>query len=158
MKIKKVSVNNRRRCFEIETNRGMFSFPFVKLDLIPSKTNRIRDVYVDRELGKEAITYLLESGEEDSIHVDDFLFYNNDPDYMRDLTLYKLTVKAVDLIKESKLPKRELARKLKTSPAQVYRLLDPTNYKKTIDQMVKLLACLNYTLDFVLAKEKRSAA
>ncbi len=58
---------------------------------------------------------------------------------MRNLTLYKLTLKARKLLKESKLPKRELARRLATSPAQIYRLLDPTNYKKTIDQMVRLL-------------------
>jgi len=158
MIIQNVNVNNRRRSFEIETKKGAFSLPFVKLNLVPSRTNKIKNVYVDKELGKEAITYVLESGEEGSVHVDDFLFYNKDPDYMRDHTLYKLTAKAVDLIKESKLPKRELARKLKTSPTQLYRLLDTTNYNKTIDQMVRLLACLNYSLDFVLEKDKKSAA
>jgi len=158
MIIRNVNVNNRRRSFEIETKKGALSLPFVKLNLVPSRTNKIKDVYVDKELGKEAITYVLESGAEDSVHVDDFLFYNKDPDYMRDHTLYKLTAKAVDLLKESKLPKRELARKLKTSPTQLYRLLDTTNYSKTIDQMVRLLACLNYSLDFVLEKDKKSAA
>ena len=158
MTIKRVTVNNRRRCFEIETRKGVFAFPFVKLDLVPSNANRVKEVYVDRELGKEAITYVLESGEEDSVHVDDFLHYNKDPDYMRDMALYKLTVKARNLLKESRLPKRELARRLTTSPAQVYRLLDQTNYKKTIDQMVRLLACLDYTLDFVIEKGKKSAA
>ena len=158
MTIRSVTVNNRRRCFEIETRKGAFAFPFVKLGIIPSRTNRVKKVYVDPELGKEAITYVLESGDEDCIHVEDFLNYNKDPDYMRDLTLYKLTVKAAKLLKESKLPKRELARRLATSPAQLYRLLDPTNYKKTIDQMVRLLACLDYTLDFVIEKDKQSAA
>ena len=158
MKIESVIANNRRRCFEIETTKGPSSFPFLKLDLPPSRTNRVKEVYVDAELGNEAITYVLESGEEDSVHLDDFLNYNKDPDYVRDLTLYKLTLKAGKLLKESKLPKRELARRLATSPAQIYRLLDPTNYKKTIDQMVRLLACLDCTLDFVIEKDKRPAA
>lgn len=158
MIIRSVTVNNRRQCFEIETRKGAFTFPFVKLDIIPSRTNRVKDVYVDRELGNEAITYRLESGEEDSVHLDDFLNYNKDPDFMRDTTLYKLTLKAGKLLQESKLPKRELARRLATSPAQVYRLLDPTNYRKTIDQMVRLLACLDYKLDFVIEKGRRSAA
>ena len=158
MKIASVTANNRRRCFKIETTKGPFTFPFLKLDLLPSRTNRVKEVYVDSELGNEAITYVLESGEEDSVHVDDFLNYNRDPDYLRDLTLYKLTLKAGKLLKESKLPKRELARRLATSPAQIYRLLDPTNYRKTIDQMVRLLACLDYTLDFVVEKDKQSAA
>lgn len=159
MTITRVAANNRRRCFEIETRKGAFTFPFMKLDLVPSNTNRVKEVYVDRELGKEAITYVLESGEEDSVHVDDFLNYNRDPDYIRDMALYKLTVKAGQLLKESKLPKRELARRLATSPAQIYRLLDTANYRKSIDQMVRLLACLDYTLDFVIEKGgKRSAA
>ncbi|MCY4487367.1 MAG: hypothetical protein OXF11_09665 [Deltaproteobacteria bacterium] len=158
MTIKSVTANNRRRCFEIATSKGPLTFPYMKLDIAPSRTNRVKEVYVDRELANQAITYVLESGEEDSVHVDDFLNYNKDPDYMRDLTLYKLTLKAGTLLKESKLPKRELARRLATSPAQIYRLLDPTNYKKTIDQMVRLLACLDYTLDFVIEKDGRSAA
>lgn len=158
MTIKSVTANNRRRCFEIETRKGALTFPYIKLDIAPSRTNPVKEVYVDRELGNAAITYVLASGEEDSVHLDDFLHYNKDPDYMRDLTLYKLSLKARTLLKESRLPKRELARRLATSPAQIYRLLDPTNYKKSIDQMVRLLACLDYTLDFIIEKDGRSAA
>lgn len=158
MRIESVTANNRQRCFVIETEKGALTFPFAKLDLVPSTANRVQGVYVDRELGQKAITYVLESGEEDSVHVDDFLNYNKDPDHMRDLLLYKLTLKAGKLLKESKLPKRELARKLATSPAQTYRLLDPTNYRKTIDQMVRLLACLDYRLDFIVEKDTQSAA
>lgn len=156
MIIHEVKANNRQACFQIKTRRGEFSFPFIKLRLVPSSTNRITDVYVDREAGKQAITYVLQSGDEDTVHLDDFLHYNRDPDYVRDLTLYNLTVRAVDLVKRSKLPKRELARKLKTSPAQVYRLLDPTNYTKTIDQMVRLLACLDCTVDVRVSESKDS--
>ena len=63
MIIQEVKANNRQHCFQIKTRRGEFSFPFIKLKLVPSSTNRIKDVYVDREAGKQAITYVLFSPE-----------------------------------------------------------------------------------------------
>ncbi len=42
---------------------------------------------------------------------------------------------------------RQLSRRLKTSPAQVYRLLDTTNYKKTVDRMMDLLHVLEANID-----------
>ena len=118
--------------------------------LIPSTDNKIKEVYVDKELGNTAVTYILESGEEDSIHLDAFLDYNKDPEYMAKIMLYKLTLTALELVKNSCLSKREIARKLNTSPAQLYRLLNTANYSKTIDQMVTLLASLGYEVNFNL--------
>ena len=69
---------------------------------------------------------------------------------MTKMTLYKITLKALELVESSDLSKREITRKLKTSPAQLYRLLDTANYSKTIDQMVKLLSALGYEIGFVL--------
>jgi len=120
------------------------------LRLVPSTDNKIREVYVDKELGNTAVTYILESGEEDSIHLDAFLDYNKDPEYMAKVMLYKLTLTALELVKNSCLSKREIARKLNTSPAQLYRLLNTANYSKTIDQMVTLLASLGYEVNFNL--------
>lgn len=118
--------------------------------LVPSTDNKIKEAYVDKELGNTAVTYILESGEEDSIHLDAFLDYNKDPEYMAKVMLYKLTLTALELVKNSCLSKREIARKLNTSPAQLYRLLNTANYSKTIDQMVTLLASLGYEVNFNL--------
>jgi len=120
------------------------------LRLVPSTDNKIKEAYVDKELGNTAVTYILESGEEDSIHLDAFLDYNKDPEYMAKVMLYKLTLTALELVKNSCLSKREIARKLNTSPAQLYRLLNTANYSKTIDQMVTLLASLGYEVNFNL--------
>ena len=49
-------------------------------------------VCVNDELGKEAFTYTLASGKEDTVHVEQVLDYNRDPRYMRNLLLYKLTL------------------------------------------------------------------
>ena len=141
MKIKKVIINSRKRCFEIETARGILTLPFARLDLKPSLKDKIKAAYVDSELGNEAITYIMSSGKEDSIHLDVFLHYNRDPDYHREITLHKLTVDAITQIKRSGISKHEIV------------LLDPANYKKSVDEMMRLLAVLGYRVDMTVVKE-----
>ena len=50
----------------------------------------------------------------------------------------------------------EIIRRLGTSATQFYRLLDQTNYSKSIKQMVTLLAILDCEVDLVV-RRKRSA-
>ena len=147
MKITKVNANNRKKALEIESPKGSYSLPYSKLKLKPSPRNKIKSVYVDSELGNEAITYVLDSGKEDSVHLDAFLDYNRDPDFMRGLMLHNLTVEAIQFVKKSGLSKHELTRRLKTSPSQLSRLLDPANQTKSIDEMFRLLAILGYRAD-----------
>jgi hypothetical protein len=154
MKIKTVTVNNKQKCLEISTAKDDFHLPFSKLRLQPTPENRIDRIKIDPELAKQAITYTLESGAEDSIHLDAFLAYHKDADYMLNMTLYELTVKALELIEHSGLGKREIARKLHTSPTQLYRLMDTTNYKKTIDQMFKLIHHLGGVLKVAVKHSK----
>jgi len=111
---------------------------------------------VDKELGNEAVTYLLESGREGTVHIDHALEYNQDPKYLGELLTYKLTVEALHRIERSGLSRREVARRLNTSVPHLYRLLDPTNKKKTINQLVSLLHVLDCEVDLVI-KEKNAA-
>ena len=149
MKITKVTANNRKKEFEITTRKGLFTYPYAKLDVVPSADNRIVTVYVDKELGKEAFTYELESGAEASIHLDRVLEYNQDPDHMVDLLLYRLTIEANVRLKNSSFTVRGLARRLGTSPAQLYRLLDTTNSHKSVRHMLHLLHELDCEIDFI---------
>lgn len=146
MKIKKVNFNNKKKTIEIETRKGVLSLPFSKLDLVPLKKDKIKDAYVDPELGNQAITYVLESGKEDSVHLDVFLDYNKDPDYLRVLFLFRLTIEAQKALRESRLSKNEICRRLGTSPSQLSRLLDQTNQKKSVDKMLTLLAVLGLSV------------
>ena len=82
--------------------------------------------------------------------IDHVLQYNRDPRYMRDLLLYKLTLVAQEQVRSSSLSKREIIRRLGTSPAQFYRLLDQTEYKKSIDQLMALLSILDCDVDLVV--------
>lgn len=150
MKIKRVSANNRKKAFEVTTHSKKYVFPYAKLESPPSRENRIASVYVDRELDNEAFTYELESGDEGTVHIDHVLEYNRDPRYMRDLLVYRLTLVAQERVKDSSLSKRELIRRLGTSPAQFYRLLDQTDYRKSIDQLMVLLHILDCEVDLVV--------
>ena len=156
MKIKNVTVNNRKKCLEVNTAKGKLVLPFSKLRLVPTLDNRIAKAYVDRDLGGEAITYELTSGDEDSVHVDAFLEYCRDPGYMRKLLLHNLTVKAIGAVKNSKISRRAIARRLGTSPTQVYRILDPANYSKTVDQVMRLLWAVDCSVDVKIYRDTQA--
>ncbi|MBI4728674.1 MAG: hypothetical protein HY775_04130 [Acidobacteria bacterium] len=156
MKILDVVANNRRRVFEVRTRRDMFAFPYSECDPLPSPGDRLVEVFVDSELGRDGFSYELESGAQGSIHIDAVLEYNEDPAYMAELALYRLTTEAQEKFEQSPLSAREVARRLGTSPAQLYRLLDPTNYTKSLKQMIALLCVLGYEVDIGLSA-RRSA-
>lgn len=157
MKIRSVALNNRRKEFSVSTRSDVeYSFPYSEADPRPSPEDRIEEVYVDKELGNEAFTYILESREEGSIHIEQVLEYNEDPKYLADLLTYKLSLEAQKLIASSELSRRQVAKRLKTSVPQLYRLLDPANTRKSMKQLVALLHILNCDVDLVV--KKRAAA
>jgi hypothetical protein len=82
----------------------------------------------------------------------DLLLYRRSR-YLRDLLLYRLTIEAQKRIAESPLSKREILRRLGTSAAQLYRILDQTNYCKSVDQVLALLQVLNCDVDLVVRTE-----
>jgi Cro/C1-type HTH DNA-binding domain len=158
VKIKSVQPDNRKKAFRVATRGGEYWFPYAKLRLRPSAADQVASASVDEELGREAFNYMLHSGEEGTVHIDQVLDYNRDPRYMRDLLLYKLTLAAQERVRKSALSKRELIRRLGTSPAQFYRLLDQTNYSKSIDQLMALLGILDCEVDVRIKKTRREPA
>jgi hypothetical protein len=150
MKIRSVKANNRRKAFEITAAKKRFVFPFTRLEVPPTADDPIARVYIDRELGGEGFTYVLESGREGTVHVEHVLEYNQDPDHLRDLLLYRLTLEAQKRIAGTRLAKREIIRRLGTSPTQFYRLLDQTNYRKSVDQMLRLLQVLDCDVQLIV--------
>ena len=150
MKIRSVKANNRKKAFEVRTHSKLFSFPYIKAEPRPTAIDPVDHVTVDRELAREGFTYVLKSGEEGTVHVEQVLAYNQDPGYLRDLLLYRLTLEAQKRVEASALSKRELIRRLGTSAAQFYRLLDQTNYRKSVDQVLNLLHVLDCDVDLVV--------
>ena len=145
MKARAVVANNRRRAFEVTFSDGRtLPLPYARLEQPPTRENRVAEVYSDPELGHQGVTYVLEDGTEESVPVDAVLDYNRDPGYVRDMLLYRLTLEARRRMESTPLSHREVIRRLGTSPAQLYRLLDPSHRGKTLDRMVELLAVLGY--------------
>ena len=150
MKVRSGRYNNRKKAFEIKVGRRTFTFPYSKAVPPPTVDDPVRGVAVDKELAREGFTYVLNSGQEGAVHVEQVLEYNEDPSYLRDLLLYKLTIEAQKRIEASPLSRREIVRRLGTSATQLYRLLDQTNYGKSVDQLLALLQVLDCDVDFVV--------
>lgn len=150
MKIRSVTADNRRHAFDVTVSKGVLPFPYAKAQPVPTASNPIARVFVDGELGREGFTYVLKSGEEGSVHVDSVFEHNEDPAYMRDLLLHKLTVQAQKCMKASPLSQAEIVRRAKTSPSQVARLLDSSNTGKTVDKLVVLLGAMDCEVDFTV--------
>ena len=105
MKMRSVKHNNRKKSFEIKTSNRTLQFPYSKLDLQPSGDDPIDRVYVDKELAREGFTYVLTSGKNGTVHIEQVLEYNQFPSYLRDVILYKLTVETQKRLEKSALSK-----------------------------------------------------
>ena len=151
MKIKSVVANNKKREFLITSRAGSdFYFPYHKAVPSVGRDDLVRKVYVDTELAREAFTYLLDSGAEGSIHIEQVLEFNKDPTYLADLLTYKLTTECIKRVDEAHISRRQLARRLNTSVPQLYRLLDPANTSKSMKQLISLLSVLDCGVDMVI--------
>lgn len=150
MRIRSVRANNHKHAFEVQAGGRWLSYPYSRCALRPSAQDPVSAVCVDRELANEGFTYDLASGDQGTIHVDQVLEHHRDPGYLRDMLLYKLTLEAQTRIETCGLSRREIIRRLETSPAQFYRLLDTTNRRKSIDKMLALLHVLDCEVDLVV--------
>ena len=157
MKLRGVRINNRRRAFEVRTSGRRLLLPFAKVDPRSTADNPVVRAFIDKEIGSEGFSYVLRSGREGTVHVEQVLEYNKDPDHLRDQLLYNLTLEAQKRLRASPLSRREIIRRLGTSATQFYRLLDQTNYRKSVDQLVSLLQILDCDVKLVVRPKTASA-
>ena len=156
-RIDEVKIDNRRKLITISSGQDKFSLPYAKLDLRPSPNNPIVKIFVDQELGSRAGSYFLQAGEEDSVHLNAFFDYNRDPLYLQKVLKLKLTLIAQQALKRSGLSRAELRRRLGTSASQLIRLLDQTNYSKSIDQLLRLVSVLGVGIELNASNSKDDA-
>ncbi|MCP4662469.1 MAG: hypothetical protein GY856_44290 [bacterium] len=154
MKIQSVEANHRRKVFEIAVGDRVLTYPYAKLDPGPTARNKVVLVYVDEEIDLNGFTYVLASGDEGTVHIEQVLEYHRDPGYLRDLLLYRLTLEAQQRVEASGLSKREIISRLGTSASQFYHLLDQTNYRKSLGQLLALLYVLDCEVDLVVRARK----
>jgi hypothetical protein len=150
-----VVANNHKRAFEVTTAAGSWDMPYWALPVRPDPGNPVAAVEVDEELARMGFRYLLADGSEDSVPLDSVLDFNRDPDYLRDILLFQLTARALKELETAPMSRRELIRRLGTSPSQFYRLIDTTNYRKSLDQMVRLLQVLGCEVEVSVTARSR---
>jgi len=159
MKVRSVTTNNRASQLELTTYSGKsYAFPYAELRPSPNTDDPIREAYVDKELAREAVTYVLESGKEQSLLLDQVLHFNEEPNYMLKVLMHQLSVEAQRRLKTTKLSRRTLARLLRTSPAQIYRLADPAYTKKNLNKLVNLLQVLGAKVDVKVSDDSKKYA
>lgn len=156
MKILSVTHNNRRKAFLIKSSKQSWWLPYSKVDPQPTSSDQIVRAFIDKDLGGEGFGYVLKSGMEGAVHSEQVLEYNQDARYLRDALLYKLTIEAQKRVRASSLSKREIIRRLHTSATQFYRLLDQTNYRKSVDQLLSLLHVLDCDVELLVRTKPTS--
>ena len=156
MKVRSASVNARKRHVELVARAGVvYPFPFSRMEPRPSGKDPITRIFVDRELACEGVSFVLASGAEGCVLLDQALDYNSDPAYVTRMLIHQLTCEARDGMKEAGFSIRELARRLGTSVPQVYRLLDTTNSTKSVAQLLSLLQVLGCEVRVVVRQPRR---
>ena len=156
-KFKEIRPNYRRNVLEITLAEGRkakrYNLPFAAFrDKKISSKNRFSSIQIDRELGNQAVSFVLEDGSEGDFPAD-FVLYYCDPTYdWSPINQLKRALK--DKLGTSKLSVRVLADALDTSPSQVIRLLEENKVSKQIAQLFRLAELAGYQIEFNLKKKK----
>ena len=153
---KKIQPNYRKRVLEITLGEGRktrkYNLPFAVLNKDIHSKNRFASIAVDRELGGQAASFVLEDGSREDFPAD-FVLYHCDPSY--DWSPINQLKKALkDKLGKSKLSVRVIADALNTSPSQVVRLLEENKASKQLIQLFRLAELAGYQVEFNLKKKK----
>jgi hypothetical protein len=148
-KFKKVEFDNKKRVFHLEYTSGLkLDCPYFPLGI----KGRIVDAGPDAEVGAHSFYFTTANGKTDYVPFDQPLHIAQNPEYVKEQTLYQMTKRLNEFIQREGVPKRELARRLNTSMSQLSRLLDTTNYKKELSRLIELAAVLDYEFKWEFKK------
>lgn len=154
---KKITPNYRKRILEITLKEGSkikkYNLP---LSVFASKKidskNRFVSIELDRELGSQAASFVLEDGTKGDFPAD-FVLYHCDPTYDWS-PINQLKTALRDKLAASQLSVRVIADALNTSPSQVVRLLEENKVSKQLVQLFQLADLAGYKVEFNLKKKK----
>jgi len=132
-KFKVVRPNYRKGVLEVTLQEGKksksYSLPFaVFRDMKIGSRNRFRSITIDRELGDQALSFVLQDGSKGDFPAD-FVLYYCDPTYHWAL-IHQLKRALKGRLVASQLSVRVLADALHPSPSQVARLLQENKISK----------------------------
>ena len=148
-KFKKAEFDNKKRVFHLEYTSGLqIDCPYSTLGI----RGKVVESAPDSESGQHSFRFILDNGKKEFVPFDQPLHIAQNPEYVKQHTLYEVTKQINEFIERGHVSKRELARRLGTSLSQLSRLLDTTNYKKELSRLIELAAMLNYEFKWQFKK------
>ena len=145
-KVREVSFSNRARAFRVRISRR--DDDYVVPYSMAGVDGLVDSVAPDTEIGNDGFTWITRDGGEGTLLAEQVLWLHHDPEVRLRHTLYELSIEARRRKQELNISTRTLAGMLRTSPARVHALLDPTISRgKTINAMAKLLSALGARVD-----------
>jgi len=148
-KFKKAEFDNRKRVFHLEYTSGLkIECPYSALGI----HGKVIESAPDTEAGHHSFYFILENNKKEFVPFDQPLYITQNPEYVKQHTLYEVTKQLNEFIERGKVSKRELARRLGTSLSQLARLLDSSNYKKELSRLIELAAILDYEFKWEFKK------
>ena len=148
-KFKQVRFDNRKKVFHLAYTSGLeIECPYSALGI----RSKVIEAAADAEAGRHSFYFILDNGRKDYVPFDQPLHIAQNPEYLKQRTLYEVTKQLKEFIGREKVSKRELCRRLGTSLSPLARLLDTTNYKKELSRLIELAAMLNYEFTWQFKK------
>ncbi len=146
-KIKKVSFSNKTKEIEIEyTSRKKYLLHYGQLGI---DKNIVR-AWVDQETKGKSVGFEFEDGSTDFMPYDQPLVLNKDPEYMLQDQIEHLVLELNETIRKKGISKKYIAKKLKTSENQIFRLLNPAILNKNLGQLYQIAFILNKQIEIEL--------
>jgi len=143
----------RARAFIIHLGQRKVLYPFALLDPKPSVKDRYVRSYGDENLGQRAIWYVLQSGKQGFLTAEQVLTFYREPSDVKGDVLWALTKAAIEHIKNTALSRRQILKRMHTSSAQLDRILDASNVRKTVDGVLALLEVLGYEVEVTVRRK-----
>lgn len=146
-KIKNVTFSNKTKEIEIEyTSKKKYSVHYGQLGI----RKNILKAWVDHETGNQSVGFEFEDGSLDYMPYDQPLALNKDPDYLLQDQIEHLVLELNESIKKKGISKKFIAKKLKTSENQIFRLLNPSILNKNLEQLYQIAFILNKQIEIEL--------
>ena len=145
----------RKKAFVVHLGQRKLLYPFALLTPRPSISDRMVRSFGDEKLGQEAIWYVLQSGKQGLLSAEQVLTFYREPSDVKAMVLWQLTLAAMEHIQHTGLSRRQILRRMRTSSAQLDRILDASNMRKTVDGVLALLEVLGYEVEVTVRRKTK---
>ena len=149
-----VYANYRSRALVVHLGQHKLLYPFALLDPQPSTWDRYVRCYDDERTGPTTVHYVLESGGQGRLTAEQVLDFHREPSHVKSRVLETLTMAASERIQYTGLSKRQIFKRLRTSRAQLDRILDTKNVRKSVDSVLAVLEVLGYEVEVTVIKKR----